>query len=483
MLTIVVVGVVLCSTAQALGEGWRWVIGGAVVLVFAMMLIRARSMENSRSRAVVERLRGLRAVSITQRLVHPTTSGSGLYSSERRGVDGTDEAMRAMDELDAHVTRQVKEIAKQSRNLEALIDGIPEPVLATDARSEVLLCNRAAEEVFSSDAGSIIGRSVRTLFTREDMLRLHDAARAGHTQRAQVQITTQQGPRVFDVAASPVPAAWGEGVFGALLVLKDITELAQSVQAQRDFVANASHELRTPVAAMKIAVETMQDDAELDSAMRARLLSICSAHVQRLEETIRDLLDLSRHEAGPIDVRLSPIDWDDLRTSLAHTFEGVGAKRQLRLAFEIDPAVRGLSSDAKLLHLILRNLIDNATKFAHEGTTIRIRAALEQADGAGVSDGAGSTDEAESRMVRVEVQDQGIGIPLTQHERVFERFYQVDTARTGMTGRRGSGLGLAIVKQVAEALGGGVGVESVWGQGTRVWVVVPMGLNPATSDE
>lgn len=407
----------------------------------------------------------------------------------------SDELADLRDTIDAlrqRLTSQIKELAKKSRNLEALIDGMTEPVLATGSHDQVLLCNRAAEALYQARPGGLIGRPIREIFTRPDVLALHAKALAGQVAQLQVPITTPIGVRTYQVSASPVPAAWGPGVFGAILVLRDVTELAQAVHIKTDFVANASHELRTPVAALRIALDTLTDGADDDQAMRARLLNVCLNHVHRLEEMIRDLMDLSRVESPDTPVHIHDVSIPELEASMRLIFEPICAQRHLRLRFALEPDALSLPTDPRLLALIVRNLIDNATKFAFPDTEILLRA------------------RRSPTAYRFEVIDRGQGIPLALQERVFERFYQVDAARTGASGgltshapsathatphapathatatmpahqastaRRGSGLGLSIVKHACKALGGKIGLQSVWGEGTTVWFELP--LNPA----
>ncbi len=370
--------------------------------------------------------------------------------------------------LDAHA----KEAAKKSRNLEALIDGLDEPVLAFGAQDAVIFCNRPAETMIGAGPGRLIGRTVRELFTRDEIVRLHEQGKAGRTARAQVPVVSASGLRTYQVSAAPLPPAWGAGRFGALLVLRDVTELAQAVQMRTDFVANASHELRTPVAAIKVAAETLLDGARDDAGMADRLLGMIGTHATRLEEMVRDLMDLSRLESTEMPVRPGELDLDELRATLASTFEPALRQRRLGLNFEFDPRLAGATTDPRLVLLILRNLVDNATKYAHEQTTVRVVVRL-------LDDAA--REAAGERTMRLEVIDKGVGIPLNQQERVFERFFQVDQARTGATSKRGTGLGLAIVKHAVRALGGRVGIDSIWGRGTTVWVEAAVNVESAAS--
>jgi two-component system phosphate regulon sensor histidine kinase PhoR len=382
----------------------------------------------------------------------------------------------ALEGLRERVQRQLKEVAKKSRNLEALIDAMDEPLLATDSSDRVILNSRSAEAILDVPPGGLLGREINALFTQKEVLEIHQAAKGGQTRRDRLRLVTPLGQRTFQVSAAPVPAAWGAGVFGAVLALRDVTELDQAVQVKTDFVANASHELRTPVAAIRSAAETLESAGD-DPGMSERLRGMIVSHAVRLEEMLRDLLDLSRLESPDVPLSVEPVDLGELERTLRALSEQACAERGLSLSFEFEDELIGLRTDRKLLTLILRNLVENATKFAYEGTTVRvIGTLLEWERPAGAGGGA-----ATPGVVRFDVSDKGIGIPLPQQERVFERYYQVDPARAGSTGpawRRGTGLGLAIVKHAVKAMHGRCGLSSVWSQGTTVFVELPVLIDP-----
>jgi two-component system, OmpR family, phosphate regulon sensor histidine kinase PhoR len=391
-----------------------------------------------------------------------------------------------LEELAHRLSDQVKDAARKSRNLEALIDALDEPVLATDNDDNVLLCNRSAEALLGAESGGLIGRAFADLFTQAEIIEMHASARRGETRRGRAKIVTPLGTRTMQISSAPVPVAWGEGIFGAVMVLRDVTELAQAVQVKTDFVANASHELRTPVAAIRGAAETLAEAVHDNPAMSERLVRMILSHTQRLEEMLRDLLDLSRLESPDVPVKPIRIDLDEVERSVRSQFEHACQPRGLALAFEFDEDLRGMSTDRGLLSLVLRNLVENAVKFAHDSTTIHIRATLIEEHVA--PEARGAPEPAQSAapphaVARFEVQDRGVGIPLQHQDRVFERYYQVDPARTGTSGiKRGTGLGLAIVKHAAKALGGRVGLHSVWGEGTKVWAEWPVMIESPEPD-
>jgi two-component system, OmpR family, phosphate regulon sensor histidine kinase PhoR len=381
----------------------------------------------------------------------------------------------AMSGLGLKIEEQLKDVAKKSRNLEALIDAIDEPILATDRDERVLLCNRSAEALLDpggklglgSAGGRLIGMPITKVFTQEKVLEMHRLARDGQTRRERVSLTTPLGKRTFQVTASPVLAAWGRGVFGAVLALRDVTEMAQADAVKTDFVANASHELRTPIAAIRGAAETLQTAMD-DPKMTEKLCTMIVSNALRIEEMVRDLLDLTKLESPNVRPDIGVLDMRHIERLIRDESEPHCAERRLTLTFELSPELtpgtHELRTDGKLLFLILRNLVENATKFAFEETTIRVLGTLTV------------TPESSHAMARFEVIDRGVGIPLDKQERVFERYYQVDPSRgnTAQGWRRGTGLGLAIVKHAARALGGKVSLSSVYGQGTWVVVEVPI---------
>ena len=260
----------------------------------------------------------------------------------------------ALDELARRFEEQLKAVAKTGRNLSALIDAMDEPLIATDNQERVLLCNRSAEALLSPGGGEagLIGRRIDEVFTQAELLEMHDLARGGETRRLRVRVTTAIGRRVLQVSALPVPAAWGDGVFGAVMILRDVTEVDQAVQVKADFVANASHELRTPVAAIRMAAETLKDVVREDPAMAERTAGMILTHALRLEDLLRDLLDLSRLESPDVPLSVSEVDLTAMAAALSQQFDGLLRERRLALTFEFDDGMHGLRT-VSYTHLTL----------------------------------------------------------------------------------------------------------------------------------
>ncbi|MFG0285759.1 MAG: ATP-binding protein [Phycisphaerales bacterium JB039] len=365
----------------------------------------------------------------------------------------------------AAATRRQAEAAVAERDdRQRLLDTLDDPIVVTDRAGIVRWANEPLRRLIGARAGATAGRPIDELFTQPELLEMHARAVKGAGGRSRLSVQGSSGARTLEVSAIARPDG------GAMLTLRDITDLTSAVHVRTDFVANASHELRTPVAAVRAAVDTLHAGADDDPAMRARLLDMIANHVERLEDLIRDLLDLSRLEAMEGAARLGPAPASEIVRILEPAFEELCAKRGVTLSFEVDEKLERMRTDRNLLILILRNLIENAIKFSKPGGAVRVVAAPAtiQRDNAPAAFG-----------VRFDVIDSGVGIPLNQQQRIFERFYQVDEARTGPTETRGTGLGLAIVKHAVRTLGGAIRVRSVWQQGTTMTVELPGALPAA----
>ena len=276
---------------------------------------------------------------------------------------------------------------------------------------------------------------------------LREAVRGAGTERRVVTVEFERGEPTRWLRATAAPAG-GEG--SVLLVVSDVTEIKRVEAVRRDFVANASHELKTPAASIQAAAETLVSVAARDPAAVPRFASQLEREALRLSRIVADLLDLSRLESGS--ELGQPVRLDALVREEAERFEE--RRRETDLSLEIDaPAPASVSGSARDLSLLVRNLLDNAIRYTRPGGRITVTV---------VPGGA---------VAELRVADDGLGIPTRDLPRVFERFYRVDRARSRETG--GTGLGLAIVKHVAENHGGSVEVTSELGRGSTFTVRLP----------
>ena len=370
-----------------------------------------------------------------------------------------------MNQLASQAESQLEELGRQRRDLRSLVDTLPDPILVTDVAGRVLLINSPAAELLQLLPPQVIGQKTVSVINDEALLQLLDAAGkvspeqdyTGLTDVPHVhrEVRLMRGGQRLTYQSVATPTATG----GVLLVLRDVSTMANTLLMKTDFVANASHELRTPIAAIKIAMETLREVYGDDPMQAERCVNIIDGHVKRLEEMLRDLLDLSRLESPDAQPKLAEVKPWDLFAIVRSTLGPTARQKGVDLRFGEDPATPdSFNSDERLLHLVLKNLVENSVKFTSVGGSIIISMATVRWN--------------DQPAVELAVADTGIGIPPEHLDRVFERFYQVDAARSGTAGR-GTGLGLAIVKHAVAALGGTVQLASTVGKGTTVTCIFP----------
>ena len=353
---------------------------------------------------------------------------------KQRLLEQLAEAERRSAELD----EQLRAATAEATRLRAAIDALPHAVVVCDARGGVVLRNRRSHDVDG-------GRHAVALVERV----VEEVVAAGRGTRPVMQTLELHGPppRTFEVTATPIGRS-----LGTVVLVDDVSELRRLEAVRRDFVANVSHELRTPVGAMGVLAEALAD--EPDAQVMRRLASRITAEAERAGRLIDGLLDLSRIEAGGAGGR----DQVNVGVMVATAVERVEPlAEQLGVPLVTAPATGELTvaGDERQLVSAVVNLLENAVKYSDERTPVEV--AVAESDG----------------WVDVVVRDRGVGIPAKDLERIFERFYRVDRARSRDTG--GTGLGLSIVRHVATNHGGDVLVESQEGLGSTFTLRLPKG--------
>ncbi len=347
------------------------------------------------------------------------------------------EALRRAEEALERAQPRIDELEDERRLRDLILSSMEEGTLLASRHGEITFANPTA--------GRHLGRLPEGAATLPPALlaAIHRARESG----APVSVETDLGSprRTLRGLASTVGS---DG--SVLLVLRDVTEAKRLDTVRRDFVTNASHELKTPAAAIQAVAETIRRAARNDPDVVPRFAEQLEREAIRLSRIVSDLLDLSRLESGSdlaSDVRI-----DDIAREETARYRPTAESAGLTLELDVGPTekVRGSAGD---LSLLVRNLIDNAIRWTRQGGSVRVR--VDSVDG----------------EARLEVADTGIGIPSRDLSRIFERFYRVDRARSRDTG--GTGLGLSIVRHVAENHGGSVQVESELGRGTTFEVRLP----------
>jgi two-component system phosphate regulon sensor histidine kinase PhoR len=344
---------------------------------------------------------------------------------------------------------RVVEIARDRGRIEAILSAMDDGVLAVDHQGIVILANPHLTRAL--DLGAPMGRHYLEVVRQHEVGALIETVlRTGERRRAEVELIHQR--RFYAITAAAFPGAEGTP-HGAVLTFNDATERRRVESMRRDFVANASHELRTPLTSIRGFVEALEDGAIENPETAHRFLGKIRTHADRMATLIEDLLELSRLEGRDTGAAWTETAVADVVEEIAASFAAAATRKDISLR-RTNRGAPAVLTDAERLRRILENLVDNALKYTPEGGSVEIVAS------AGPDGGA-----------RVEVVDNGPGIGAEHVERIFERFYRVDKARSRELG--GTGLGLSIVRHLAESIGASVSVDSELGSGSRFSVMVP----------
>ena len=370
----------------------------------------------------------------------------------------TEELASAAATLAMGWRRQRASIDNLAASAQAIVDGLPDPLIALDRQRRVVRTNRAARALLGTVGAerdlSMTMRHPELLASIDALLETGADGNFVGPDQTSVEIVLSGAPELdVIVHARRLPRAAADGSL-ALIVLHDTTALRRAERMRADFVANASHELKTPIAGLAGFIETLRGPARDDPAARERFLGIMSEQADRMRRLIDDLLMLSRieqHEHARPDTE---VDVAQVLRGVQDLLQLKATSRGVALEFAVDPALPQAIGDSDELTIVFQNLIDNALKYTKPATSVRVIARP-----VGVE------------HLSVAVSDEGDGIPAVHLPRLTERFYRVDTARSRQLG--GTGLGLAIVKHVVNRHRGRLDIQSTPGRGSVFTVTLP----------
>ena len=379
---------------------------------------------------------------------------SGNYA-RRVSTTSSDEIgllAKTLNSLGVEITERIARLSEEDAQLRAMFAGMIEGVIAVDEEDRVRFCNQAARRMLDIGGEEEIEGARLWEIVRVAGLEtvLEDGRRNPSVTSTELTLGLGGAERTVVAHASRFE---GGGRAGLVIVLYDITDIRRLEAIRRDFVANVSHELKTPLTSIKGFVETLLSGALRDEEKNERFLRRISVNVERLNHLVSDLLSLARIESQGQDVVREPTDWRDVMEEVVRRHRD--AIEHKGLTVNADDRSVVVMGDAEAMTQILDNLFDNAIQYTPAPGHIELR--LSESDGFGV----------------LEVSDTGVGIPPEDLERVFERFYRVDKARSHELG--GTGLGLSIVKHLVGSLRGRVSLESQPGKGSRFRVELPLG--------
>ena len=363
---------------------------------------------------------------------------------EEQDGDEIGDVARALDATAARLERSFEALESKQRELAALLDSMQEAVVAVDRQGQVSWTNAVMQRIVPGvgRAGRALVMSVRD----PEVLKCVESALKERKIRGGRALSTVPG-RVFEVSAAPTPDG------GAVAVLHDVTEIQRAEKTRRDFVANVSHELRTPLTSISGYVETLlEDETELSEHGR-EFMGIILKNARRVNRLTEDLLALAQVESGEHKLKVQPVRASALVEDAIESLAGMVVDSSVTLEAG-ETTTAPVLADVDAMTQVFGNLIENAMKYGASGRRVVV--------GARAQDG----------MVEFSVQDFGQGMASEHLDRIFERFYRVDKARSRESG--GTGLGLAIVKHIVQAHGGTIRAESEMGAGTTFLFTLPM---------
>ena len=411
------------------------IFSSAIVLILAVGL--AYFLAQSASRSMESAADGARRFA----------NGDLDYRMDTSSYPAAEELAEAFNQMASTITDQIRNLTTESNQLSVILDTMADGVIVVNSNGQVELMNLSAEWMLESPNREADRIQLAEVVRDHEILQLVSEARATRqTRQAELELVHRR--RFLNVIATPLSEGSDEGV---LLTLQDVTSQWQVETTRREFVSNVSHELRSPLAAIRAMTETLQDGALNDTDTAQDFLTRILNDTQRMTTMVNELLELSRLESGQAPIHLAPVSLASVVAEIESRFDVSPDHERLKLETNVPDGIPLVIGEADKLNQVLANLVENAVKVTGDGGLISISA------------------NATDRWVEVQVSDNGIGIAREHLPHVFERFYKVDRSRRD----GGTGLGLAIAKHLVQAHGGDIKVESVEGEGSTFSFTLP----------
>jgi two-component system phosphate regulon sensor histidine kinase PhoR len=361
--------------------------------------------------------------------------------------DEVGDLARAFNRMAAKLKEAMSLVTAERDRMAIVLESMGDAILVVGRDGRVTMTNKAAEKVLQVPRDAAIGRTfIEAVRDYEVDALLQQCLEKKEQRTGLVEVRSKK--RLLGVVATPFPEE-----AGCLLLVQDLTELRKLETVRRDFIANLSHELRTPIASLKALGETLRDGAMDQPSVAKDFVGKMNVEIDRLAQMVQEMGDLSRIESGEAPLQKKPVDVADVAARAVERLKAQSERAGLQIKLNIVTGLPKVSADEARIEQVLVNLVHNAIKFTPPGGRITV------------------SGKAEGDKLIVSVSDTGVGISEDDQPRVFERFYKADRARAG----GGTGLGLAIAKHVVEAHGGRIWVESMEGKGSTFSFTLPLG--------
>lgn len=376
------------------------------------------------------------------------------------GEDEVGELARTINRMAENLQIQMQHIRENEYRLQGVLENMVSGVVMVDQEGIITLVNRSAEDILGYSSHELLNKSYLDAGFQYDFTALLADGIEAHTRVREELMLHFPQEQILEVHVSPIVQGDGQRK-GVLVVLHDITAVRRLERIRSEFVANVSHELKTPVAAVKGFAETLMAGALEDKEMARSFLQIIYDESDRLNRLIGDILELSKIESKRIPLQFSPVDVESIVENSIQMMKAEAEKKHITLESLVENELY-IEADEDRLRQILINLLSNGISYTPEGGRVSI----------GVEFVPSPDDNPDNERVRIRISDTGIGIPEKDLPRIFERFYRVDKARSRGSG--GTGLGLSIVKHLTELHHGTISVESETGKGTTFIIELPV---------
>jgi len=456
---MIAISVIACGFCGAVGAGAAAIACAVVALLstaaFAFCLFRILASLGAMNDS-------LKSESPTEITVRPYSILKPLEKAFNRFVGETSEELAQIEKHNTQTALQLQLVAREKKNIEAIIYSIRESVIVTDEFDRIVLANAAAEKLFEFKFRADTFLDVGELIDHDEFVELLIRSRQGRIGHVRHELTlpgpTQ--PKTFDTVMSCIKDEKGL-VSGVVAVLHDITREKEISQMKNDFVSHVSHELKTPLASINAYAEMLVDGEAEDAETANQFCCIIQTQAQRLNRLIDDILNISRIESGLIKIDKQPLSLAILVVDAAEMIRSYAAEKNITLNTPAPIIHDQAMADKDMMTQVIINLLSNAVKYTPSGG--RIDAGVE-------------VDEAED-VVRVTISDTGVGIPGDDLPHVFDKFFRVEDNKKHANG---TGLGLNLVKQIVEKVHDGkVFVESTPAQGSTFGFTLPLAAKAA----